>query len=336
MSNAIERQSSVTRRELLTVAAGALAATALAGVRSQAAEDNRPLIIDTHVHLWDLKKFTLPWLEMAPELFRRDYLLADYQQAIAGFNVRSMYMEVDVTPEQHEKEAQFASALDNQSGSPFIGAVVGGRPGGAGFGDYVATLKKLPRVSGVRQVLHAPTTPQGFCLKSDFVRGVQLLGKHGLTFDMCMRPTDISDCVALAEQCPDTQLVLDHCGNGDPKAFRKVSDADKPAAHDASQWRRDIEKLAQRKNVACKISGAMFHAPKGWTTADMAPVVNHCLDSFGMDRVVFGADWPVCLVGGTFARWVGVVAELIASRSAADRQKLWSENAQRVYGLSRS
>lgn len=326
-------QASYSRRDVLKAAASAAAVAALPAATFAAPEVARPTIIDTHVHLWDLQQFKLPWLETAPELFRRNYVLSDYRAAVAGFNVQSMYMEVDVTPEQHDAEAKFAAGLPGESQSPFIGAVVGGRPAEAGFADYVARLKKLNGISGVRQVLHVPLTPRGYSLSPEFVRGVQTLGKHGLTFDLCMRPTDIGDCVQLASKCPDTQLVLDHCGNGDPKAFGKPRKDEKPAAHDADQWRRDIEQLAKRKNVVCKISGTMFHAPKGWTTADLAPVVNHCLDAFGMDRVVFGADWPVCLVGGTFAQWVGVVADLTASRTPADRQKLWSENARRVYGL---
>src|SRR5690606_15323058 len=134
---------------------------------------------------------------------------------------------------------------------------------------------KSPHLRGVRQVLHNDDLPPGYCLKQEFVRGVRLLGERGLSFDLCLRPGELSDGARLAEQCPDTKFIVDHCGNADPKAF--MPQPPESPGHNADAWRRDIDRLASRKNVLCKISGIMARAPRGWTPDHLAPIVNYCL-----------------------------------------------------------
>jgi L-fuconolactonase len=104
-------------------------------------------------------------------------------------------------------------------------------------------------------------------------------------------------------------------------------------AHRAEDWQRAIERLALKRNVHCKISGVIESLPGGWTTEQISPVVNHCLDTFGPDRVVFGSNWPVCLLGGTLRNWVKALGEIVAARAPAERSKLWAENALRIYRL---
>ena len=103
--------------------------------------------------------------------------------------------------------------------TPTIAATIGGRPASYDFESYVQRYAGNGIVKGLRQVLHGSSTPAGFCLGQDFVRGVRTLGKHDLNFELTMRPTELHDGVKLIQQCPDTRFVLDHCGNGDPKAF---------------------------------------------------------------------------------------------------------------------
>jgi predicted TIM-barrel fold metal-dependent hydrolase len=194
----------------------------------------------------------------------------------------------------------------------------------------VQFLKKSPEVKGVRQVLHGGATPAGYCLQEDFVRGIRLLGERDLSFDLCLRPGELLDGAKLAELCPETRFIVDHCGNADPKAFVK---AVKEPTHDPDAWRRAMETLAKRPNTICKISGVVARAPEGWTADDLAPIVNHCLDTFGPDRVVFGSDWPVCLLGAKLRQWVDALREIVASRPAEHQQKLWRDNAVQRYGL---
>jgi L-fuconolactonase len=152
-----------------------------------------------------------------------------------------------------------------------------------------------------------------------------------------MRPNELSDGAKLAAQCAETRFIVDHCGNADPKSFIKAGDSrltDAKLDHTADAWRRDMERLAARPNVICKISGIVARVPKQWSADDLAPIVNHCLDAFGPSRVIFGSDWPVCLNGAPLARWVAALRQIIASRPADEQRRLLRDNAVRFYGLN--
>ena len=324
----------MNRRQFLQAASASATASALpsCSVLDNGAPDS--LIIDTHQHLWDTTKLNLPWLKGAPAVLRKNYLPADYARAFEGLNVKSIYMEVDVAESDHEKEADYIVGLCREGKSSTIAATIGGRPASPQFESYIAKYKATGFVKGVRQVLHGDSTPKGFCLQPDFVRGIRALGKHRLNFELTMRPTELHDGAKLTEQCPDTRFVLDHCGNGDPKAFDpKLAPGDKRSCT-TDEWKRGIDACAARPNVVCKISGIVAFVPPGkWSAEDLAPVVNHCLDAFGPDRVFFGGDWPVCLLGSPVRGWVDALKQIVSSRPVSEQRKLWSKNAIRFYGL---
>ena len=105
--------------------------------------------------------------------------------------------------------------------------------------------------------------------------------------------------------------------------------------HQVDKWKRDIEALAKRENVICKISGLIARAPKkDWKVEDLAPAIDFCLDAFGPDRVIYGGDWPVCKVTAPYREWVRALKEIIASRSRTDQKKLLHDNAVKFYGLA--
>ncbi len=320
-----------TRRDFVRQAAGSAVLAGVLARSALASDEDFPAIVDTHQHLWDLSHQRLPWLENAEPVLRKSYTTEDYREATRGLNVtRAIYMEVDVAPEQHVAEAEHVLTLCRDPEVPTVAAVIGGRPADPAFGAYLARFLDHPSVKGVRQVLHGPTTPAGYCLEPEFVRGIRLLGDKGLRFDLCMRPTELKDGITLTERCPETRFVVDHCGNADVKAFRPGA----TSGHDPVAWKRDMEGLARRPNTICKISGIVASAPEGWTADDLAPIVNHCLDVFGPDRVVFGGDWPVCLLGAaSYRQWVEALREVVAGRSRTEQEKLWNENATRFYAL---
>lgn len=330
------------RREFIKQASlGALTAGTLTSLGSlpSLAEDSAKAadllpIIDTHQHLWDLSKFQPPWLSGAPEILSKSYVTKDFLDATAGLNVvKAVYMEVDVDPKQQVEEAEHVIALSKSKDHPTVGAVISGRPDSAGFKPYIVRYKNSPYIKGVRQVLHAPSVARGLCLEKQFVASMQLLGELGMSYDLCMRPTELADGAKLAKLCPSTRFVVDHCGNADPKAFMPSS-GEEPS-HDADQWKRDLAKLADCPNVICKISGIVARVPQGeWKSDILAPAINFCLDEFGADRVVFGGDWPVCLLGASYRRWVESLKEVISNRSEADQRKLLHDNAEKFYGLA--
>ena len=321
-----------TRRQFLHVSTAAVSALAAGGCAT-VSEPASPLIVDTHQHLWDLGSQKLPWLGDAPAVLRQSYRTEEYLAATAGLNVRAVYMEVDVAEETLRNEAELVLGIAAAGKTPMLGAVIGGRPDAPDFAAYVRQFQGNPRFKGVRRVLHSPATPAGYCLRPEFVHGVRLLGEVGRSFDLCMRAPELMDGVKLAAQCPGTRFVLDHCGNPDLKCFRPARPGEDQPRHTADEWKRSIDALAKLPNVIGKISGIAASLTKGGGAEDLAPAVNHCLDAFGPDRVVFGGDWPVCLLGATYQEWVRMLRQIIAARPAEQQRKLWSANALRHYAL---
>ncbi len=294
-------------------------------------------LVDTHQHLWDLSKLRLPWLKGDSPL-NRSHVMKDYLEATRGLNVvKAVYMEVDVDPADQVAEADYVLDICGRGDSPTCAAVIGGRPGNEGFRQYIMRFKDSRYVKGIRQILQRSGGKPVF-LGKQFTDGIHLLGELGMSFDLCMPPEALADGVKLVDQCPGTRFILDHCGNADPNWARAGGGKGAAAAaalHAAEQWRHDIAVLAQRKNVVCKISGIVARVPKeGWTPDDLAPIINHCLNSFGPDRVMFASDWPVCTLGAPLRRWVEALRAVIRARPQADQRKLLAENALRFYGLS--
>lgn len=280
-------------------------------------------IVDTHQHLWDLTRFRLPWIKEGAPL-ARSFLMTDYLNATAGLNVvKAVYMEVDVAPEQQSAEAQYIIDICKRGTTPTVAAVISGRPASEGFQRYLDPFKGSPYIKGVRQVLHNPDVPAGYCLGADFIRGIRLLGERGLSFDICVRPGELQDAAKLIDACPNTRFILDHCGNANVQAQDNV------------QWKRSMAGVAQRKNVVCKVSGIVVSAkPGAWSADDLAPYVNHTLEVFGPDRVMFGGDWPVCTLTATYKQWVEALKTIVRDRSEQEQRKLFHDNAVRFYGLA--
>ena len=224
-----------TRRQFLSKSAAAAAAVALhesvsAALSSTAADIP---IVDTHQHLWDLSQVQPPWLSGAPKILSQTYGLAEFAKATEGLNVvQAVYMEVDVAPEDQVKEADTLIEICRSKKGPTVAAVISGRPGQESFATYIRRYAKEKEIKGVRQVLHAETAEKAMCLKPQFVASVKLLGELGLSFDLCMRPGELSDGLALAKKCPGTRFIVDHCGNADPSVFLKNAPAADQPAHD--------------------------------------------------------------------------------------------------------
>jgi len=279
-------------------------------------------IIDTHQHLWDLSWLHLPWIEEGT-ILARSYRMRDYQEATDGLNVvKTVYMEVDVDPAQQAAEAEYVVGLCQRDDNPMAAAVIAGRPASEGFRAYIRRFASSPFIKGVRQVLHGASTPPGYCLQPEFIRGIRLLGELGLRYDLCLRPQELLDGAKLIDACPDTRFVLDHCGNANVQAA------------DRSQWERDIAEVAKRPNVVCKVSGIVASAkPGAWGPEDLAPIIRHTATVFGPDRLLFGGDWPVCTLAATYRQWVGALKQIVSGWSEEDQQKLFYENAARFYDL---
>jgi predicted TIM-barrel fold metal-dependent hydrolase len=161
-------------------------------------------------------------------------------------------------------------------------------------------------------------------LQPDFVAGVRLLAEYNLSFDLCIKHWQLPGVIELVRLCPGTTFILDHLGKPDIKEQRLDS------------WQADLRKLAERPNVACKISGMVTEAdPENWQPADLEPFINVALESFGEDRVLFGSDWPVVLLASSYRCWYETLEALTARLALSARRRLWAENAQRFYRMDR-
>jgi predicted TIM-barrel fold metal-dependent hydrolase len=271
-------------------------------------------IIDTHQHLIYPEKYRYSWTDGIPQLKGKAFRWDDYLAAGAGTGIeRSIFMVTAPDDPHWRDEAEFARGLD------VAGAIVGCRPERA---DFEAQLERLqhPRVVGLRRILHV--MPDELSQSEQFVAGIRLLEKYRLTFDLCFLARQLPLAVALAQQCPGVQFILDHCG---------VPDI---AADALDPWRDHIRQLAKLPHVACKISGVLAYCkPDRATAAAVRPYVEHCLEQFGWDRVVWGSDWPVCLMTSTLKEWVDIALELTTHATPTDREKLFSRNATRIYRL---
>jgi predicted TIM-barrel fold metal-dependent hydrolase len=272
-------------------------------------------IIDTHLHLVYRDRLRYPWLASTPKL-DRDFSLRDYLAEASALGIgAALHMEVDVATADQEVETAFVTGL----GAPVIGAIAACRPESAGFAASLERLAANPLVRGLRRILHQ--SPDALGLAPLFAENLRRLSAHDLSFDLCVRAEQLPIAIHLARACPDVRFILDHCG---------VPDI---AARALGPWRDGITRLAALPNVACKISGIVAYAGEDWTTADLRPYVEHCIEAFGWDRVVWGSDWPVCTLTADLTRWVQATHALTSGCAPHETARLLSLNARRIYRL---
>ena len=280
-------------------------------------------IIDAHVHLWDPDVVRMTWIDhnevlnkkMLPEKFARHNGKVD----VAGI----VYMETGAVPHYTLLEARWA-ATELKKSEPKIKAVIAAAPieYGEKSRSYLKALTEIsPLIKGIRRITQGEGDAR-FCLEPDFVRGAQLVSEFGFSFDLCLNHKQLEATVELVKLCPKTQFIVDHIAKPDIKARL------------LEPWRAQMTLLAALPNVVCKLSGVATEADRDhWTVPDIEPYVSHVLKVFGEDRVIFGGDWPVLLLAGSYERWVAAVDELTQNWTPAAQRKLWVENAKRFYRI---
>ena len=244
-------------------------------------------IVDAHQHLWDLDLLRYEWLRQLPVL-NRSFLMSDYLEATSGLAIeKSVHLEADVDESFMVDETKHLLQLADRTDNPLEGVVACGRPESE---DFLADLEKItghPKLKGIRRVLH--TQPDDLGQSQTFIGNVRSLSGYGLSFDICVLARQLPLAVRLVSRCPEVTFILDHCGV--PQIKEKILDP----------WRVNIREIAQFPNVFCKISGLVAYAdPKNWTAEDLRPYIDHAIECFGWDRVMFGSDWPVCTLSASY------------------------------------
>lgn len=272
-------------------------------------------IVDTHLHLVYQDKLSYPWLAGAPALNRQWTVESYFAEAEKLGIEAALHMEVDVAEKDMEAETAFVTAAHRK----VVGAIAPGRPEHADFPAYLERIAANPKVKGVRRILH--TVPDELSQTSLFAENIRHLAAHDLPFDLCLRADQLPIGKALAIKCPEVQFVLDHCG------------VPKVAEQELEPWRDYVHELAQMPNVAGKVSGVVAYAGPDWTVETLRPFVEHVIQSFGWDRVVWGSDHPVCTLTANLTRWVEATKTIVSGASEEAQQKLFSRNAERIYHL---
>ncbi|CCN83585.1 putative Amidohydrolase 2 [Vibrio nigripulchritudo SFn27] len=285
------------------------------------------MIIDSHLHLWDLDEFNLPWVndfEPLNKTFSIDAYLSDFKKVD-----KSVYLEVDVVPEQRDAEIEYVGKLCQNPELPLAAMVASIEVTRADIDEYLSSVRtKAPHVAGFRQVLHTPKMEAGHCLSEAFVKGVQAMGKQGFSFDICIRPQELADAAALIKQCPGTQFVLDH--GGIPAIASYVEDE---SAY--KTWQQNIASIAAHSNAVCKVSGLVTQAGHlSKNEATLVEVIAWLKSSFGSERLMFGSDWPVCTLVEPAQAWQSRLDDLVVHWSDSEKQALYFKTAEKVY-LSR-
>ena len=281
------------------------------------AETARPLVVDTHNHFWDIARSDLYW--MTPDLtaLQRSFTPPDLAPALRAVGV-------DRTIVVQAARARWDNLwwLDLADRYPFIGGVIGWVDLGAP--DVGATLdeyRRHPAFRGVRATAENVLDPD-WLARPEVRRGIREVARRGLVLDLLVRTPHLPHVPRLAEENPDLPLVVDHLA--------------KPplAAGDLDEWSRGMQALAPYPHLWCKVSGLLTEAGPAPTAAAIRPAVQFALDTFGAARLMWGSDWPVCLLAAGYAETYRIVVEALGPLAAADRAALFGGNAARVYRVA--
>jgi predicted TIM-barrel fold metal-dependent hydrolase len=278
-------------------------------------------IVDAHQHLWDLDLFHYAWLKDLPVL-NRSFRMDDYCDATKGRAIeKSVHLEADVDEPFMVDETKYVLRLADRGDNPLEGVVACGRPESKEFKTYLERILGHPKLKGIRRILH--TQPDDLGQSETFIQNVNSLAGYGLSFDLCVLARQLPLAIRLVSRCPEVTFILDHCGV--PQVREKILDP----------WRANIHAIAKFPNVFCKISGLVAYAdPREWTTEDLRPYIEHAIECFGWDRVMFGSDWPVCTLSASYQRWVDALVSLTRGAGEVNQKKLFRENAIRIYRLA--
>jgi L-fuconolactonase len=278
----------------------------------------RPPVIDAHHHFWDPARFDYPWMqgpEMAP--LRRLFGPADLAPLIAANGVDATIV-VQCCCSLAETEAFLAVAED----TPFVAGVIGWVD--LTDGDVAATLDRLksrPNLVGIRHQVHDEEDPR-WLLRADVQRGLAALFDRDLSYDLLVRTRELSAAIETVRAFPRGRFILDHAAKPDI------------ASSIAEAWRSGIARLAEQPNVWCKLSGLVTEADwRHWTADQLLPAIRHVWQSFGEDRLIFGSDWPVCLLAAEYREVKAAAETCLQALGVPASAGIWGGNAITAYRL---
>jgi L-fuconolactonase len=274
--------------------------------------------IDSHHHLWRYNSAEYPWINESMSVLRRDYLPADLKVQIDGAGIQAT---VAVQARQTLEETRWLLELANAYS--FIAGVVGWVPlVDPDIDQILGEFAGETKLRAVRHVLQDEPDDE-LMHHADFHRGIGRLAQFGLVYDVLIYARHLATAIEFIDRHPRPPFVLDHIA----KPVIALTPFDQ-------EWASQIRELARRDHVACKLSGMATEVrDPEWTSETFRLYFETVLDAFGPDRLMFGTDWPVCLLRCEYHQWVATMEELISELSASEQARIMGLTAERVYGL---
>jgi L-fucono-1,5-lactonase len=274
-------------------------------------------VIDSHHHFWKYSPQEYGWIGEGQAVLKRDFLPATLKKEIDAAHVDGV---VSVQARQTLEETRWLLELANQN--DFIRGVVGWAP--LISKDIEKDLEKIAgqkKLKAIRHVLQDEKDDR-YAVRDDFQRGIGTLKKSGLVYDILIYEKQLPASIELVDKFPNQIFVLDHVAK--PKIREKI----------LSPWRERMKELAKRQNVYCKLSGMATEADHGgWEVADLKPYIDVVIDAFGPNRLMFGSDWPVCLLAVTYQKWTATVRDFVSKLSESEKNRVMGGTAVEAYKL---
>jgi L-fuconolactonase len=272
--------------------------------------------IDSHQHFWKYNPAEYPWIGQGTPL-QQDWFPEDLEEVATEVGIDG---SIAVQARQSLEESRWLLELSDMS--PFIKGVVGWVDLQAlTVAEELSALWSHKKFVGVRHVVQDEPDSQ-FMLRPEFLRGLGVLKQFNLAYDLLVFPKQLPAAIQVVKQLPEQRFVLDHIA--------------KPVirAGVLRPWREDMRELARHENVCCKISGLITEARwQGWTKEDFRPYLDLVFEAFGEERVMFGSDWPVCLLAGTYGQVHELAADYFRQFPPATQEKFFGGNAAAFYRL---
>lgn len=276
------------------------------------------MIIDSHQHFWQVGHFDYPWMSPEVEVLYQDYLPSRLEPILKECDVAK-----SVLVQASNSLAETYWLLSLAERHPFIAGVVGWvdlrEPE---MEQELEVLTANPKFKGVRHLVESEPADD-WLIQPSVLKGLQVLEKHQVSYDLLVHARHLEHVKTVAEACPSLRLVVDHMAKP-PIASGEIAD-----------WASALKEVAAYANVSCKLSGLVTEANwTSWTTEDLRPYVERALEFFGPKRMMFGSDWPVCLLASSYAQVLESFQSLIADLAEEDRNRIFSENAGEFYRLN--
>jgi L-fuconolactonase len=273
--------------------------------------------IDAHQHFWRYAPARHTWITGQMAILKRDYLPEHLSKELSANGMDGC---VAVQADQSKEETGFL--LDLARENPFIRGVIGWVDLRArNLPERLEYYARFEKLRGFRHI--AQSEPDDFLTRPDVIQGIRSLRSFGLTYDILIYPNQLRAAIALVERLPDQRFVLDHIAK---PAIRTKSIED---------WAAGIRAIAAHPTVYCKVSGLITEADWGqWEAADFRPYLDVVFEAFGVDRLMFGSDWPVCLLAGTYGQVKKLIADHVSNWPAEAQERIFGLNAAEFYGFT--